>query len=348
MFYRAQVLSITEQGREESAGFADAYQVALLKVVTGPDVGEVVTVRYTVTESLMKSQQLYEGDTVVVVKDEQAGGTGGYQVIDHYRLPGVLIIAVAFVMMATVLGKMRGLASLFGLALSVLALVGGVIPLILQGYSPIWVSLIGASAVAIVSMIFAHGWNRRSWVAIMATMGTLVVAFAASAGAVVLARLTGVSSDDATVLQLSYLPLTSLRDILLASMVIGTLGVLDDVTTAQVAAVEEIADAGGNRFSAKELYRRGLSVGREHIASLVNTLALAYAGAAFPTLILLSVPDGPPLWVILNGEFIMVEVVRALVGGMALMLAVPISTALAAGVVAKYGPTTYGSAHHRH
>jgi hypothetical protein len=109
------------------------------------------------------------------------------------------MVAVVFVMITVVLGKVRGLASLFGLALSVLALVGGVIPLILQGYSPVWVSLLGAGMVSVVSMLFAHGWNRRSWVAIAATMGTLVLAFAASAAAVVITRLTGVSSDDATV-----------------------------------------------------------------------------------------------------------------------------------------------------
>jgi uncharacterized membrane protein len=334
-FYTARVMSITEEGREELAGFSDAYQVALLKIGAGPEAGQIVTVRYNVTEALMASQKLTEGDTLVVTREALITGGADYQVLDHYRTPGVLVIALVFILLAGFLGRLQGLRSLLGLGLSIAALIWGIIPLILAGHNPIIVSLIGTSLIAMVSMIFAHGLNKRSLTALVATLATLALAFGLSAVAVSLAALTGASSDEAIMLQISVLPFINLSDVLLAGMVIGALGVLDDVTTAQVATVEEISDAGGHRFTLGELYARGLSVGREHIASLVNTLALAYAGAAFPTLLLLGVPGGPPLWVILNGEFIMAEVVRALVGGAALMLAVPIATFLAAWVTTR-------------
>jgi uncharacterized membrane protein len=149
--------------------------------------------------------------------------------------------------------------------------------------------------------------------------------------AVAVTSLSGAGTEEAVYLQLSYLPELNLAGLLLGGIIIGTLGVLDDVTTAQVAAVEEISLANRS-LSVAELYKRGLSVGREHIAALVNTLVLAYAGAAFPLFLLFALPDHPPLWVILNGENIIEEVVRALVGGSSLMLAVPIATALAAAV----------------
>ena len=121
-----------------------------------------------------------------------------------------------------------------------------------------------------------------------------------------------------------------LRGLLLAGIVIGVLGVLDDVTTAQTAAIKEIAHVTG-RIGVKPLFKKGLSVGREHIVSLVNTLALAYAGASLPLLLLFSMNEGViPVWLVLNGEMIAEEVVRTLVGSTVLVLAVPLSTLLAA------------------
>ncbi len=147
--------------------------------------------------------------------------------------------------------------------------------------------------------------------------------------AVWLAKLSGSGTEEAVYLQLGSLPSLSLRGLLLGGMIIGTLGVLDDVTTTQVSTVEEISIADSS-LTRKELYRRGLRVGKEHIASLVNTLALAYAGASFPLFLLFAIQGGPPLWIILNAEYVMEEVVRAVVCGAALVIAVPISTVAAA------------------
>jgi uncharacterized membrane protein len=205
----------------------------------------------------------------------------------------------------------------------------GMIPAILRGDDPLAVSVIGASVIAIVSILLAHGINRRSIVALSATVLTLMIAVAFSFVAVLFTQLSGSGTEEANFLQLGSLPTINLQGLLLGGMIIGILGVLDDVTTAQVAAVEEISIADST-LSPKELYVRGLRVGKEHIASLVNTLALAYAGASFPLFLLFAIEGGPPLWVVLNAEYIMEEVVRALVGGMAIVIAVPVTTILAA------------------
>jgi uncharacterized membrane protein len=140
-------------------------------------------------------------------------------------------------------------------------------------------------------------------------------------------------SDEAVDLTLGYFENVDLKGLLLGAIVIGALGILDDVITTQVATVEEIQNAH-TRFSFWELYRRGLSVGKEHIASLVNTLVIAYAGASLPVFLFITTSENP-LWVILNNEYMAEEIVRTLVGSTTLILAVPISTLLAAYIYSR-------------
>jgi uncharacterized membrane protein len=151
-----------------------------------------------------------------------------------------------------------------------------------------------------------------------------------------LAHLSGRGSDEALFLQTGYLETVNLRGLLLGGIVLGALGVLDDITTAQAAAVEEISRADPG-LGVRDLYRRGLSVGREHITSLVNTLVLAYAGASLPLFILFTLNTNQPLWVTLNSEFVAEEIARTIIGSLALTLAVPITTALAARLLRSAG-----------
>lgn len=257
-----------------------------------------------------------------------------YYIQDHFRLPVVLALAIFFGLLAIVLGRWRGMMSLIGLGVSLIILTSFVVPQIMQGGSPMIVSGMGAVAIAMSSLFLAHGFTKRTTLAFAATMFVLVLAFALAYVTVMWSTLSGASTEEAVFLQVGYLQTLDLRGLLLGGLVIGALGVLDDVTTAQVAAVEEIARANRS-LNASELYRRGIAVGREHIASLVNTLALAYVGASFPLFLLFSLPDNPPLWVIINSESITEELLRGLIGGSALMLAVPVSTALAAWAFGK-------------
>ena len=297
-------------------------------MTTGPDDGTDQLIEYATTTSQFEHQKLEVGDTVIVARDTVTG-SHAYVVIDTFRIPGVLMVFGVFVLLAMIFAGIRGVTSLFGLAASLAVLAFGVVPAIMGGGNPLVVCVVGAGIIAVVSILLAHGFNRRSVTALVATLLTLVGGVVFSRIAVALAKLSGSGTEEAIYLQIGALPSLDLRGLLLGGMIIGTLGVLDDVTTAQVAAVEQIGIAD-RTLSAKELYQRGLRVGREHIAALVNTLALAYAGASFPLFLLFSIQGGPPLWVVLNAEYVMEEVVRALVGGASLIIAVPISTALAA------------------
>lgn len=330
-FTRGKVLDITEEGVRDEAGFSDAYQVTLVEVLGGPKAHEVVTLEYVTDARNFDRQKLHKGETVILAP---TGDTDGLYILDSFRLPSVLLFVVLFFLAAAVFGRLKGLSSLLGLAASIGVLMVFIIPRIFAGDNPMVISAIGATMIAIISILLAHGFNKRSYISLGATLLTLFAAFLLASLGVSLSNLSGAGTEEAIFLQLGFLTNIDLRGLLLGGIVIGALGVLDDVTTAQVAAIEEIHKAN-TLLDFKELYSRGLSVGREHIASLVNTLALAYVGASFPLFLLFAMPDSPPLWVVLNGEQIVEEVVRALVGGMALMLAVPISTVLAAYIFEK-------------
>jgi len=213
---------------------------------------------------------------------------------------------------------------------SILILIFGVVPALIAGYNAILVCLIGAFLIALSSMYLAHGVNRRTTVALFSTLLTILVSVVLAIWFVNLTKLVGLGSDDALYLQ-SWKNQIDLQGLLLGGIIIGTLGILDDITVSQVSIVEELHDVDPN-MNALELFRRGSNIGKEHIASLINTLALAYVGASFPLLLSFSVNSNQtqPLWVILNSEFIMEEIVRTLVGSTTLILAVPISTVLAA------------------
>jgi uncharacterized membrane protein len=329
-FTRGKVIEVIDDQPGEVSILGEAVQVLLVEVLSGPDEGQAVTITYNFSSSNYAKQHVEAGEIIVLAKVNDARGDN-YYVLDNYRLPAVLGVFVLFALAAIVFGRARGAGSLVGLIVSLSILMVFVVPRIIAGDNPIVISFLGAGAIAVTSILLAHGFKRRTYVALAATLAALVVAFGLAMLAVAVTSLSGAGTEEAVYLQLSYLPELNLAGLLLGGIIIGTLGVLDDVTTAQVAAVEEISLANRS-LSVAELYKRGLSVGREHIAALVNTLVLAYAGAAFPLFLLFALPDHPPLWVILNGENIIEEVVRALVGGSSLMLAVPIATALAAAV----------------
>ena len=160
---------------------------------------------------------------------------------------------------------------------------------------------------------------------------------------VYLGKLFGMGTEESIFIQSGVLQEVNLRGLLLGGIIIGALGVLDDITTAQTAAIDELSKAN-HKLGFAELYKAGTSIGREHIASLINTLALAYVGASLPILLLVSLNEDMPWWVMVNSEFIAEEIVRTLVGSSTLLLAVPISTWLAARTFA-YGNHTQAKGH---
>lgn len=330
-YFAATVREILKQGDTEKSD-GGRFQDVKLKITSGADSGREITLRHGDTVNLEESQLVRAGDRVIVVKTEQ----NAYYIADSYRLPQMFFAFLLFVGLVLYFGRLKGFMSLFGLGVSITVLLTLVIPLIVKGVSPVVVVLLGAFVITLAGMFLSHGFSRRTSIAVISTLTTLVIAIGLSVFFVYLVGLTGSGADEAIYFKLDPNLSVNLRGLLLGGIIIGTLGVLDDVTSAQVASVDEIHKANES-LSVRELYRRGISVGQEHIASVVNTLVLAYAGASLPLFLLITLPSVQPLWVTLNGEFIAQEVVRTLVGSMALILAVPISTYLASKYLLKKG-----------
>lgn len=291
--------------------------------------GEVVQAEYVVVGEVENSLQLDVGDRVVVNFVENVSDGSQYQVVDVYRLNVLLFLFAFLVLVACVFSGWNAIFSFIGLAFSIFVLIFVIVKGILAGYNPLLVSIAGAFLISVVSVYLGHGLTKRTTIAIMGIVSTLVFVGIMSVIFVKLGSLFGMGSEEAFFLQLDSGNSVNLQGIFLAGIVIGTLGVLDDITTSQVAVVDELHKAN-NKLTSLQLYKRAISVGKEHITALINTLVLAYAGASMP-LFILFVQDGiQPVWSLLNGEFIAEEIVRTLLGSLALILSVPVTTMLAA------------------
>lgn len=325
-------VSLTET--REIAGLAEFYQ----EVVIDPwfdDSEAIMTVTHSelLSSSEDKPTRVFdEGDWVTVVSILNVEGGRDAVISDYFRLPWLIFILLVFIGLVIALGGWKGARSIAGLGVSMLILVFYIVPAIATGTQPLVPAFIGALLIALLTFYLSHGFKRRITVALVSTLITLFFTLIVSSIFVSLAGLFGTASEQSVLLELGNFGTINLRGLLLAGIIIGVLGVLDDVTTSQAATVAELKAVNPN-MNRKELYLRGLAVGKEHIAALVNTLVLAYAGAFLPLFLIFMMSETQPTWFILNSELIAEEVVRTLVGSTALLFAVPITTWLAARYV---------------
>lgn len=317
-----EVTAISEQACPPDAG-APPCGTAAVRVTTGPGAGSTTIVDLPQGPG---APRLSVGDDVVLLyfPDAVPGGRV-YSVIDQQRgMPLVVLIALA-VAVIVAFGRWRGLTSLAGLAVSFLVLLFFVLPAILDGSPPLLVAVVGAAAIMFAALYLTHGVNTHTSVAVAGTLASLVLTGLLGTAFTALLSLSGVGSDDAAYLSATRANLDT-RGLLLAGIVIGALGVLDDVTVTQAVTVGEMAAAG--RSSRRELYASAIRVGRAHVGSAVNTIVLAYAGASLPLLLLIAATD-QPLGQLLTSELIVQEILRSAVGTIGLVASVPITTALA-------------------
>lgn len=276
---------------------------------------------------------LDEGDTVFLSKVTFDDGTVDLQYADRDRGLVLGLLTLAFAVAVVALGRMRGVAALVGLGVSVGILIWFILPAIVGGEDAVVVALVGGGAIALVSLYLAHGYNPLTHVAALGAFSALVLTSVLSALVLTIARFSGVATEEAFFLL--ALPDLDLNGLLLAGIVLGAIGALDDVTVTQASAVWEVHGANPS-LGPGELYASGLRVGRDHIVSTVNTLLLAYAGASLPLLVLFTL-SGQSLGFVTSSEVVAVEIVRTLVGSMGLVVAVPVTTWLSSRVVGKAG-----------
>ncbi len=336
VFYKALVEKITAQGENTSYGFTSPYQKVVLKFLDGNLKGQEINIdNGGGAYSIDKSQLVNVNDTVLVNKTDFGDNSSTYQITDQYRLDKVIPIIIVFFLAILVLSGFQGLGSIVGLVISLAVIIKYIIPQILAGKDPLFISIIGCLVIMITTIYLAHGFSRKTTIALISTFLTLVGTALISILFVQITRLTGLGNEDASSLRLDPSLNINFKGLLLGGILIGTLGVLDDVTTGLSASIFELAKANP-KYKYKELFRSGLVIGREHIASLVNTLVLAYAGASLPIFVTIVLnPSHYPINIILNDGLIMEEVVRTLAGSIGLIAAVPLTTFIAAYYVSK-------------
>lgn len=320
---QAEVVSVIGTYTRDITGTdADAtVQELEVELLSGERAGSVVSLENELVA-------LAPGDRIFVNHLQYIDGTEEFAFKEVDRRGMLGWVFVSFVVLVLWFAGRKGLRALVSLGLSIGAILFLLIPALLAGYSPAWVSLGIAATILAVILFLTHGINPRSVTAFLGTVSAVAVTCALAAYWVSAMRLTGFGSDASVYLNFATDGTLDFSGLLLGSIIIGLLGVLDDVSITQASVVQELR-AANPTFGFTELYQRAIRVGRDHVGSLINTLALAYVGAALP-LIMLYVAGESAWGMALNQEVIAAEVVRILIGSMGLLLAVPLTTAMAA------------------
>ncbi len=330
-FFEAEV-EFLEDG-ECTFGGIDCRSVAF-RLRAGPDEGELFVQEFPLDETT--TPEFAVGEKVVLSHIPEAEEGFQYQWSDRQRRGLLRWLALAFAAAVIALGRWRGLGALAGLAATVGVLFAFVLPAIVDGRSPVLVAIFGSAAIAYIALYVAHGFTRLTTVALLGTLAALAVTAVLSAVVTAAANFSGFAAEETLFLVLVPGQAIDISGLILAGAVLGALGAIDDVTVTQASAVWEVR-AADPALGRARLFQSGLRVGRDHIASTVNTLALAYAGAALPLLLLFVLAD-QSLGTVANSEVVAVEIVRTLVGSIGLVAAVPITTWLAALVASGSPP----------
>ena len=304
------------------------------RIDEGPDEGTFATLEADVATRTSVAELAVGDDIVLNDAGAEVDAAARYSFADVQRGLPLVILALVFGVAVVALGRLRGLLALVGIGITVGVLLGFVFPALLQGASPLGVALTGGIVIALSTIYLAHGVSDRTTVALVGTIASLLLTAALGAGFAAATHLSGLASEEAVNL-LAFAPELDFRGLLLAATIIGALGVLDDVTITQVSAVWELHHSDP-QVGARGLYSAGIRIGRDHIASTVNTLVLAYTAAALPMLLLFT-QSGLAMGEVLTTETLAVEIVQTLVGSIGLVASVPLTTALASWVVTLSG-----------
>jgi len=325
----AKVINMIEEGITDLGGTRQNYQIFDVEILEGDFQGAVLTVDYGLRQILGSDEKIRNGDLILVTVGQRPD-TGELRAFftDFVRSRPILYLFLLFVLFSVLISGWKGVRSLLGIGFSLLIIVFYILPQILSGKDPVWVSITGAFVFLAISQFLVYGWNLKTHSAVIGIFISLILTGLLSSFFVDFTRLTGYGDENALFLsQMSSQPI-NIKGLLLAGMLIGALGVLDDLVISQASAVFELF-AANSSLSFSFLFKRAMNIGRDHAAATVNTLVLAYAGASLPMLLLFTISNQNPAMLI-NISFIAEEIVRTLVGSIGLFISIPVTTALAA------------------
>ncbi len=330
-FEKAQVVSVDKEGIFELAGTKVKFQDLTLKIISGNDTGKIIKLQNGGQTFITDAQLVKKGETLILSKVSNS-----FLILDKYRLDYLPFLLTGFVVLLIAVAGRKGLGSILGLIISLAIILGFIIPQIISGANPLLIAIVGSMVILLVSTYLAHGISKQTTIALVSTFIALIFACILSFVAVNSTKLAGIGDEEAvSLLTASSTSNINLQGLLLAGIIIGTLGALNDITTTQSATIFELHSTNKN-LKFEDLVEKGSRVGKEHIVSLVNTLVLAYAGSSLAIFIYFVLnPSNQPLWVVLNNEILIDEIIRTLAGTCSLILAIPICTYIASWWVTK-------------
>jgi uncharacterized membrane protein len=303
-------------------------------VVDGPDAGSMLDAFLQGPSGQQEVPRYDVGDEVIVNISQQGEDADFIAVSDRYRVPALAALLILFMVAVTVVGRWRGIRSLIALALTLAVIVRIVVPLLLAGWNPVLLAVGSATLVTLATFLLTEGARPTTIAAAAGTFICLALTALLAVAFNAIAEFTELQgSGDLVFLQTVGRPELDLGGLLLAAVIFGALGILDDVTVTQAATVHELYEADP-RVSRERLFRRAMNVGRSHISATVNTLVLAYVGASLPLIVLFNAGQQDPFLTV-SGEIVAVEVVKALVGSIGIVAAVPATTAIAVLLVGR-------------
>jgi len=337
---RAEVVEIlSEESRDIIGTNTKALvQELVVRIKDGAREGDLVTFENDLME-------LKVGDSIYVNRLVSISGVEYFTFKDADRRFAMISLALFFIGILLIFSRFQGFRAVLSLCLSILILFYVLVPLLLNGYSPVLMSILVAGPMLATALFLTHGIRARSIIAFLGTFGAVIITGTIATIWVGLAQFTGLSSDAAIYLNFSTKGAIDFGGLLLGSIIIGILGVLDDVAITQASVVSELKFTNPV-LTPKELYYKAIRVGRDHVGSLVNTLSFAYIGVSLP-LVLLLVKAESSLILSLNQEVVAVEIIRIFIGSIGLILAVPLTTAIAVWWYKLY-PSTLEQEHLHH
>ena len=302
---------------------------ARVELLDGPRAGETVDAYLEGPGGSQIVANYQPGDEVVVTFTEDASGAPHIAVSDRWRAPLLGAFVLLFAAAVVVVGGLRGARALVSLGLTIAIILKVLIPLVISGVAPVPLAVLTATGVTVVAILLTEGPSRASGAAILGTAGALALTGLLAAAATAIASFTYTSGSDLAFIETADGRGLDLRGLLLAAFILGTVGVLDDVTVTQASLVGNLSSRG---VHGRDLVTAALDVGRSHIAATVNTLFMAYVGAGLPLLVTVVVSQQPST-LILNSEVVATEVIRTLVGSLGILAAVPFTTFVAVAVL---------------
>jgi len=324
---RAEVLEITEEGTIDLGGHVQSYQIARVEILEGELAGVPMEIDYGRRQVRSDEYRLAPGEQILVTISTTPDNVVNAYFVDFIRTVPILWLTALFAAAILTISAWKGLRALLSMAFSLFVIIGYIIPHILAGEDPLTVSIIGSVMLLTVTLYLTYGWTLKTHAAVVGMILVLFITGALSAVFVAFARLNGTGDENVMFLMQMLETPVNLRGLLLGGMIIGALGVLDDLVTTQASAVFELHHANRD-LGFRGLYHSAMRIGQDHVAATVNTLVLAYAGASLPMLLMFSLARGDYGYLI-NFSFIAEEVVRTLVGSLGLIAAVPLTTVIA-------------------